>query len=177
MMQNSVVTATADVEHRILEAVKGHAGSLEAEIGRLTSCLNELSFEDHKASVGHFSLAYQTQLVQLSEQLAKIWEHQRARDETSASLEASRNGASAQHRLLQSLRYPQMQERKEEISIAYRNTYEWLFQDDPREQNNWHNFVPWARRADNPHSIYWIHGKPGKFGEEPVSLKQARFLT
>lgn len=161
-MQSNVITATTDVETRILETFKKHTGSLESEIGRLTSCLNDVSLENRRAPLSEFSLIHQMQLTQLLEQLAEIWEHQRASDEANESSEASRSIIAAQQRLLQSLRFPQMQDRKEEISSAYKDTYEWLFQAAPREQKHWHNFLPWARREDNSHSIYWIHGKPGK---------------
>lgn len=154
MMQNNVIKATTDVEDRILDVVKKNTGSLKAEIGRLTSCLNEMSFNHRPNPVDDISDVQKSQLVQLSKQLAQIWEHQRASDEASKPLEISRNSVAAQHRLLQSLQFPQMQERKEEISGAYENTYEWLFQTDPSGQSDWHSFVSWARSADSPHSIY-----------------------
>lgn len=165
-MQSSVIKATTDVEARMLDTITKNTGSLRAEIRRLKSCLNERSL-DHSKPMAEFSFEHQTQLVQLSEQLSQIWEQQRASDEAKKSLEISKNSVAAQHRLLQSLQFPQMLERKEEISSAYENTYEWLFQTNTRGQVDWHRFVSWSRRADNCNSIYWIHGKPGEF---PVSV-------
>lgn len=162
MVQNSVIKATTDVEDRILDIVKKNTGSLKAEIGKLTSSLNEMSFDNRLNPMYEVSDVQQNQLAQLSKQIAQIWEQQIASEEASKPLEMSRNSVAAQHRVLQSLQFPQMQERKEEISSAYENTYEWLFQADQRGQNDWHSFVSWARRADNPQSIYWIHGKPGE---------------
>lgn len=160
-MQGSVIKSTTDVEDRILDTITKNTGSLRAEIRRLASCLNEMSL-DHRNTSRELSCNHQTQLVQLSKQLAQVWEHQRALNEASKSLEISRNSVAAQNRLLQSLQFPQMQERKEEISSAYTNTYEWLFRADQRGRNDWHNFVSWTKRADNPQTIYWIHGKPGE---------------
>lgn len=162
MMQNSVIKATTDVEDRVLEIVQKSTGSLKAEIGKLTSHLNELSLDYRPNPVDEISEVHQTELFQLSKQLAWIWEQQRASDGASKPLETSRNSMAAQLRVLQSLQFPQMQERKEEISRAYENTYEWLFQTDPNGQNDWHNFVSWAQSADSSRSIYWIHGKPGE---------------
>lgn len=161
-MQNNVMKATTDVEVRILDTVKKSTGSLKAEIGKLTSCLNEMSFDHRTNPVDGIGDVQQTELFQLSKQIARIWEQQRASDEARKPLEVSRNNVAAQHRVLQSLQFPQMQERKEEISSAYENTYEWLFQTDPSARNDWHSFVSWARSANTPHSIYWIHGKPGE---------------
>lgn len=156
-MESNVISATTAVERRILDTVKKNAGSLEAEISRLRSCLNEMSFEYQRVPASDLGF------VQLSDQLVQIWEQQRASDEARKSVEISRNSVAAQHRLIQSLQFPQMQERQEEISSAYKNTYEWLFQADSKGKNDWHSFVSWARRAGNTQSIYWIHGKPGEF--------------
>lgn len=164
-MESSVISATADVERRILDTVKKNAGSMEAEIARLSSCLDEMSFDYQRAPASDVSLIDQPQLMQLSEQLVQIWEQQRASDEAHKSVEISRSSVAAQHRLLQNLQFPQMQERQEEISSAYENTYEWLFQPNPKGRSGWHNFVSWARRASNTQSIYWIHGKPGEFSQ------------
>lgn len=161
-MHSNAVHSTNDVEHRILDTLEKNAGSLEAEIRELTSSLKELSFDHRRDRIGEFTFVHQTQLVRLSEQLSQIWEYQRAADEARKTVETSKNSVAAQHRLLQSLQFPLMQERKEEISSAYKDTYEWLFQAAPREQEDWHSFVSWARRADSPQRIYWIHGKPGE---------------
>ncbi|KAG8165529.1 hypothetical protein KVR01_004081 [Diaporthe batatas] len=160
MHSHAIRTAT-DVEYRMLDILKKNTGSLEAGIIELTSRLKEMSFDQSKDRMGEFSSEHQIQLAQISEQLAQIWEHQRASDQASKSLEASKQGVAPQHRLLQSLQFPQMQDRREEISRAYENTYEWLFQDHPGEEEGWHSFVAWARRLGSPQRIYWIHGKPG----------------
>lgn len=160
-VHNIVNRATTEVENRILDTLKKNTGSLRAEIGKLTSSLNEMPINCRENQMGELSLEHQIQLAHLSEQVTQIWEYQRASDEASKSLEALRNIETAQHRILQSLQFPQMQERKEEISIAYENTYEWLFEADQHRQDGWHDFVAWAR-ADNPSTIYWIHGKPGE---------------
>lgn len=170
-MQKSVIKATTDVEDRVLDIVKKNTGSLKAEIARLTSSLNEMSFDNRPNPMDEFTDVQHTQLIQLSKQIAQIWEQQIASEEASKPFDRSRNAIAAQHRVLQSLQFPQMQERKEEISSAYENTYEWLFQADRRGQNDWHSFISWARKADNPQSIYWIHGKPGESYNQRMALK------
>lgn len=175
-MQNSVIKATTDVEDRILDIVKKNTGSLKAEISKLTSSLNEVSFDNRPNPMDQFTDVQQIQLGQLSKQIAQIWEQQIASEEASKPPEVSRNNVAAQHRVLQSLQFPQMQERKEEISSAYENTYEWLFQADWRGQNDWHSFVPWARRADISQSIYWIHGKPGECHTQHMAPKRMQSL-
>lgn len=160
-MHRSAVNSTTNVEDCILDTLKKNAGSLEAEIRELTTSLKEMSLEQHINRTNEFSSIHQTQLVQLSEQLAQIWQYQRAADEARKTAETSRSSVAAQHKLIQSLQFPQMNERKEEISSAYKDTYEWLFQAAPREHEDWHSFVSWARRADSPQRIYWIRGKPG----------------
>lgn len=177
MVHSIVNRATTDVENRILDTLKKNTGSLRAEIGKLTSGLTEMPMNCRENQMSELSLEHQMQLAHLSEQVTQTWEHQRASGEASKSLEALRNIETAQHRILQSLQFPQMQERKEEISVAYENTYEWLFEADPHGQKDWHNFVSWAR-AENPQTIYWIHGKPGECLPKPrMPPKKTKFLT
>ena len=63
---------------------------------------------------------------------------------------------------MQSLRFPEMFTRQEQIPDAYRNTYEWIFEDSARPETpvryNWANFAEWLKTG---YGTYWIHGKPG----------------
>lgn len=179
MMHSSAIRATTDVESRIIDTVKLHTSSLAAEVGKLTSRLNDLSLDHNKSATSEFSLVHHAQLVHLSEQLIQNLKQHRASDEASKSLEVSRRSVVAQDRLLQSLQYPQMQEIKEEISSAYENTYEWLFHDGSNGQRDCQNFVSWTRGIDKGPRIYWIHGKPGELQQSPSSQRssnQIRFL-
>jgi hypothetical protein len=57
--------------------------------------------------------------------------------------------------ILKSLWFDTMTERYEEITEAYRKTFQWIFRDSDKE-GQWSNFVDWLR-SDN--GLYWINGK------------------
>jgi hypothetical protein len=60
--------------------------------------------------------------------------------------------------ILQSLRFPLMVDREEEIHQAERATFEWIYRDPRSEDMPWDNFAEWLQHGDN---LYWITGKPG----------------
>ncbi len=59
---------------------------------------------------------------------------------------------------LNKLRYPDMEDRKGRIAQAYEKTFQWVFQDDPSQQNRWSNFREWL---ESDSQLYWITGKAG----------------
>ena len=67
----------------------------------------------------------------------------------------------AHQQLLESLFFPEIVSRQEQISEAYQGTYQWIF-DPPTSERvrnmRWSNFHDWLETG---HGIYWISGKPG----------------
>ncbi|KAL8824878.1 MAG: hypothetical protein Q9191_004758 [Dirinaria sp. TL-2023a] len=62
--------------------------------------------------------------------------------------------------LLDSLSFPAMQDRQDEVAHAYHSTFEWIF-DEPRHETRnlpWNNFIHWLRDG---RGIYWVNGKAG----------------
>ncbi|PVH72462.1 hypothetical protein DL98DRAFT_365557, partial [Cadophora sp. DSE1049] len=51
-----------------------------------------------------------------------------------------------------------MMQRQEEVTEAYRKTFEWIFQDLSRTFRPWSSFINWLEYEDG---IYWISGKAG----------------
>ena len=74
----------------------------------------------------------------------------------------------AHQQLLESLFFPEIVSRQDQISDAFQGTYQWIF-DPPsskRARNvRWSNFHHWLKSSDNwlksSDGIYWISGKPG----------------
>ncbi|KAL1968653.1 hypothetical protein VTN77DRAFT_1479 [Rasamsonia byssochlamydoides] len=62
--------------------------------------------------------------------------------------------------ILARLEFPGMPDRQERICRAYRDTFEWIYQDPDGTGKPWANFVDWTRNEDG-NNIYWITGKPG----------------
>ena len=67
----------------------------------------------------------------------------------------------AHKQLLESLFFPEIVSRQEQIPEAYQGTYQWIF-DPPTSERvrnvRWSNFHDWLETRDG---IYWISGKPG----------------
>ena len=67
----------------------------------------------------------------------------------------------AHQQLLESLFFPEIVSRQEQISEAFKGTYQWIF-DSPSSKRTrhvrWTNFHNWLETSDG---IYWISGKPG----------------
>jgi hypothetical protein len=58
--------------------------------------------------------------------------------------------------LLQSLRFPTMMDRFEEVQTAHQKTYEWMFETPDPKYSRWSDFPQWLSRGTG---IYWISGK------------------
>ncbi|GAM90424.1 hypothetical protein ANO11243_084670 [Dothideomycetidae sp. 11243] len=67
---------------------------------------------------------------------------------------------------LDSLSFPSMHDREEQVSRAHAQTFEWFFKDDTLEPpcsdnpTATHEFIPWLKAIDNER-IFWINGKAG----------------
>jgi hypothetical protein len=60
-------------------------------------------------------------------------------------------------RVLRSLHFREMPDRKKRIPIRHQETYEWIFRESSGTVH-WDSFVDWLK---GPSSIYWLTGKPG----------------
>ena len=61
-------------------------------------------------------------------------------------------------RLLDSLHFPDIHCRQEQIADAHRKTFQWIFDASPSAFRPWDNFVEWL---ENGEGTYWINGKMG----------------
>lgn len=85
-------------------------------------------------------------------------------------------------RLLQSLKYPRLNERRNRVANAHVNSLRWILAEDNihslneehPSQTKWHSFSKWLR-SDDP--IYWISGKPGSGKTTLVKYVQTNELT
>lgn len=59
---------------------------------------------------------------------------------------------------LQSLYFPEINARQEEIAEAYKSTFQWIFDNASHRGYRWDNFVQWL---ESGHGVYWISGKAG----------------
>lgn len=72
-----------------------------------------------------------------------------------------REEAGIASRILDSLGFPAMHTRQDEVAQAYHATFGWIF-DEPTPGSNdlpWDNYVKWLRQGEQ--RLYWINGKAG----------------
>jgi hypothetical protein len=63
-----------------------------------------------------------------------------------------------QDAIFQSIQYPSMTDRYEDIVEAYPKTFEWAFHDPTEKQLPWSNISRWIELENG---IYWVNGKAG----------------
>lgn len=73
--------------------------------------------------------------------------------------EEKRLRSTVQRTILESLRYPNMTDRYEDLVEAHPQTFDWIYRDPGQDQElPWSNFGQWLREETG---IYWINGKAG----------------
>ncbi|MCJ1332082.1 hypothetical protein MMC10_008774 [Thelotrema lepadinum] len=84
-----------------------------------------------------------------------------AQDEKSSL--GDRNRSQIYESIMDSLKFPEISSRQEQILDAYRTTYEWIFKSseemDTDVPSEWASFMDWLTASTG--TIYWVHGKAG----------------
>jgi NACHT domain len=89
--------------------------------------------EEHKTTRDHFNLRFEDmRLISFTEQKCK--------------------------KFLESLYYPEIHQRQEQISDAHKQTFDFIFDRTGQGVRHWSNFVEWLETGAG---IYWINGKVG----------------
>ena len=88
-------------------------------------------------------------------------EHASTRDHITKTLRNLQLGQTADQRkqaLIQSLLFPEIKLRQEQIDDAHERTFEWIFDESGEELRPWSCFVTWLKTGSG---LYWINGKAG----------------
>ena len=75
-----------------------------------------------------------------------------------SDLALEENYRANQQRLLQSLGFPTMNTRQEEVHDAYPETFEWIMDRNSSFNLSKYKFLAWL---ETDQEIFWIYGKPG----------------
>ena len=68
----------------------------------------------------------------------------------------------AEHKILSSLHFPHMDQRKERLDAPYEKTFRWMITEGALPERRWDHFLDWIRGTEpGDDHIYWIYGKPG----------------
>ncbi|KAK9850725.1 hypothetical protein MYU51_011815 [Penicillium brevicompactum] len=106
----------------------------------------------------------------------------RAFNDIRGSFEDEKRDKEARQRILESLRFPQMQERAQQIQPAEEKTYEWILHRHVTQRHRYEGLVTWLSSITETRRIYWISGKPGsgkstlmRFLEERLEMQDHMF--
>ncbi|KAI9680269.1 MAG: hypothetical protein M1822_007268 [Bathelium mastoideum] len=62
-----------------------------------------------------------------------------------------------QKKLVERLRFEEIQDRHDQVAQAHKETFRWIFEDPAKTGKPWSDFTAWL---ENGESLYWITGKP-----------------
>lgn len=78
-----------------------------------------------------------------------------------SSMHGMRTDKQAMQRLMASLYFPQMNDRRESIQSAHEGTYRWALLSTSATNVRWDNLAGWLSDPRPPHRLYWVNAKPG----------------
>src|SRR5436190_826923 len=171
--QNDILRSTTRVEGSILNAVTSSSGLIQNEIRLLAEQLENTNLDSVQQTVAEFLTSNRDLLENLSARLDSIFiQHNDLR-----ALADERQVADAQQNVLDSLRFSQIQERRDRIHRAHKDTYQWILQPMLDQRQRWDNLTAWLNSDEDSRRIYWIYGKPGcgkstlmRFLDENISV-------
>lgn len=166
--QDISTRAHTDSEYRIITTFDQQSTLLGGDIRKLSRRIEGLSLDHLEDTMQEFRSNHETLLHQLSERVEEILEQQRSATASQGTLANSNQTIAAQQKILESLYFPQMEERKEQISEVYPGTYSWMFRNDASSLNGKENFMSWLSAPSTERSVFWVSGKPGKSTPLPL---------
>ncbi|KAF7504940.1 hypothetical protein GJ744_001587 [Endocarpon pusillum] len=160
-------------EGSILQAVTSTSDLLQDDIKSLAGLLDNASLDSVQQAMAQFTASHGDLLEHLSNRLDSIFA-------LHTDLRAFSNEsqiAAARQKILDSLHFPQIEERRDHILKAHKETYRWILEPKQGRIQRWDDFISWLRASSTDSRIYWVHGKIGagkttllRFLEDNLSL-------
>ncbi|KAK5050052.1 hypothetical protein LTR84_004172 [Exophiala bonariae] len=142
-------------ENSCLEAVSAASGTIKADIEDLFKRVENLKFSNERETelLTTFQASHTQVLLKVSTELGQI--ASRSQQQYDEKLER------AQQVILDSLNFPGMRSRYDQVNDAEYKTFTWILNPPSDQELPCDSFIQWinSRAGENP--IYWISGKPG----------------
>ncbi|PYH96452.1 hypothetical protein BO71DRAFT_482045 [Aspergillus ellipticus CBS 707.79] len=151
--QYEILQSTAQVEGTILTATEALSQPIRRDIVQLSQQVQN-NGSSYAGQFSEFLSSHGQRLDTLGNQLSSVMGQQ----DTIKALEEKQDLLDTQQKIIASLRFPQLQERAQQIPKAHKQTYKWVLR--PHVQT-WDDPTAWISSDDKTRSIYWISGKPG----------------
>ncbi|KIW27934.1 uncharacterized protein PV07_07630 [Cladophialophora immunda] len=168
--QSTVDRQNTSEEMRVIteQALRATAESaaIRNDIASLSSSLSSLTIDDTTISLAFEDAlrrceSYLANEVEaLSKRLERLNDGLKAlSEEVNQLLPTMTREIAARRSIMDSLWFARFNNRRDRISRAYSNTYQWIFRHKDSQVIVWDDFVQWLYSSRNP--IYWVSGKPG----------------
>ena len=131
--------------------------SLQDDIKALEKQLSSVSLDSTQQLVAQFTASHHDLFRHLSHRLDMIL----AMHTDFRSFSDEDQTAEARQSILDSLHFPQIGDRRDQITKAYSKTYRWILEERHEESQRWDDFLLWLKSSSCRHRIYWVHGKIG----------------
>lgn len=156
--QMELIRSTTEVQTKILDAVSVASSTIHDDIQLLANKLEDLSIDSFHQSTTQFLSAHQVALTDLAAGL----EHIISREYDLQSLSAQRQTLVGQQKIIDSLHFPLMNDRRDHVQMAHKDTCQWILMGTRSPScQSWSDFSTWLSSEMEIPDIYWIHGKPG----------------
>ena len=156
-VQDDILRNVTRVEGSVLKAVTSASDTLQDDIKSLAEQLDNMNLESVQQTVARFTASNHDLLEHLSNRLDSIF----ALHTDFRALSDETQMAAARQNILDSLHFPQIRERRNQIPKAHNETFQWILEPGEGKPQRWDDFTTWLRASSSESRIYWIHGKIG----------------
>ncbi|OAL39757.1 hypothetical protein AYO20_01154 [Fonsecaea nubica] len=153
------------IADQALRATKASA-DIKADIAKLNSSLSSLAIDDTTISLDvedaleRSGTYLANEIKGLFTRLERLDDNLKALlDEVHRLLPTMNSELAARRSIVESLWFPEINNRRNNIGRAFTNTYQWIFMHKDNQGIVWDDFVEWLHSSKHP--IYWVSGKPG----------------
>jgi len=143
--------------------------TMKSDIRNLSSTLADMRLDDSnaKAQIQVVVQRLETHRLQWNKQSKRVLEYVRNsspstkswEDKVQRLAELLDREISCRSSILQSLSFYQMNRRRNAVSRAHQQTFQWIFKYNDEHVAVWHNFLYWLTQGKTV--MYWVSGKPG----------------
>jgi hypothetical protein len=154
---DDLMTSTTRIEGSILETVTSSSKSIEEDIKILAEQLEQTKLNTPQQTLTDFINSNRDVFENMSNRLDTII-RQNSNFQTLAD---ERHVSDARQKILDSLYFSQMRDRQNQIHQAHEETFQWVLQPMPQENQRWDDFMQWLGAIEEKRNVYWIYGKPG----------------
>jgi NACHT domain len=162
----SLQSYEAELVHEVESAAKSTKSFRDA-FDQLTNAFTDLRVGIQRAEKDFESVSY-TQAVVLARLSKKLNTSLKAHnsslslisDHVEETLKLMALEVYPRRRILDSLYFPQINYRRDNVERAHGQTYKWIFRHKENEDIVWDDFISWLQDTQGL-SIYWVRGKPG----------------